>query len=535
MNRDNRSFWKRRSILQAAGVSVTATVGLQHASTVRAQNNDASVSIEDQESDGTSLVISAKTEDEARLIIFSGEETDGFEPQYRRMTLEPGTEFSDRTITLDRYIFESKQVGVTIQSNRNRLAQDEGFVEVDDSYPIDMTVEEPDIEYVLPPSDAEFYHPYVLYTPSVSDGEGVSDTRPLFVERGQPPINDVERIAGNAVNNLRRGGRWRREMAEEFGVPYLIPAFPGLYRPLAPSNMDLIDYHSLVADDTRHVRYDLQLLAMIEDAKERLTTEPYAISDKIHIHGSSSSATFASRFAILHPERVAAVSAGTTAQHPLPKETVDDDVPVVTQPDNETLLYPAGVGDLDELIGREFNSDAWKEIGKFFWMGGDDQGSRSFVNLPDERKEQVNDVFGTDRVEERFPVTQSVYQAVDPSAQFTIYEGWGHTTEPAVDDIMEFHLSRLNYDPTDEDEGDSTVDDDADDETSGESANEEEQDSESTQTEEDETVSGEENETTPANETDDEVPGLGTVSALAGIGSVVAYGILSPDGTNSEE
>ena len=535
MNRDNRSFWKRRSILQAAGVSVTATVGLQHASTVRAQNNDASVSIEDQESDGTSLVISAKTEDEARLIIFSGEETDGFEPQYRRMTLEPGTEFSDRTITLDRYIFESKQVGVTIQSNRNRLAQDEGFVEVDDSYPIDMTVEEPDIEFVLPPSDAEFYHPYVLYTPSVSGGEDASDTRPIFVERGSPPINDVGEIAEIAVSSLREGGPWRRKMAEELGVPYLIPAFPGLYRPLAPSNMDLIDYHSLVADDKRHVRYDLQVLAMVEDIKERLIDEPYAISDKIHIHGASSSATFASRFAILHPERVAAVSAGTTAQHPLPKETVDDDVPVVNQPDNETLLYPAGVGDLDELIGEEFNSDAWKETEKFFWMGGDDQGSRSFVNLPDERREQINDVFGTDRVEERFPVTQSVYQAVDPSAQFTIYEGWGHTTEPAVDDIMEFHLSRLNYDPTDEDEEDSTVDDDADDETSGESANEEEQDSESTQTEEDETDSGEENETTPANGTDDEGPGLGTVSALAGIGSVVAYGILSPDGTNSEE
>jgi len=537
MVRDTKLFQTRRSLLQTTGASITGIVGLQAVSPALAESDEASVSVEDQESDGTSLVISASTEDEGRLIILPQEERDGFDPQYIMMILEAGTEFSDRTIQLDRYLFESKGLAVRIESGRRLVAKDEAFVEVDPSYPIDMTVDDPNVTYVLPPDDAEFYHPYVLYTPAVSDEQDTSETRPVFVERGQPPINDVEKLAEFAVNNLSEGGSFRREMAEEYEVPFIIPAFPGLHGPLAPSNMDLIDYHSLTADDPRNVRYDLQLLAMIEDVKERLTEEPYPISDKIHIHGSSSSATFASRFAILHPERVTAISAGTTGQHTLPKETVGDDVPVINQPDNETLLYPVGVGDLAELIGEEFNADAWEEIEKFYWMGGDDQPDpdedprsyRSFVNLPTEREEQMLNVFGTKRIDERFAVTQSVYQAVDPSAQFTIYEGWGHTTEPAIDDIMRFHQNQLSYEPTEEDRDDSTVDDGATDGdgTTDDSSPEEERDTES--------AHEEENETTPTNGTDDEIPGLGAASALAGVGGIIAYGLLSPDEVDGKE
>lgn len=188
---------------------------------------------------------------------------------------------------------------------------------------------------------------------------------------------------------------------------------------------------------------------MVADVQERLADAEYDIADTIHLNGASSSATFVARFTILHPERVAAISAGITGVYTLPKEFVDSEVPAINENvDGKRLPYPVGVANLESLTGEEFNKEAWKDVDKYCYIGSEDRPDpeedstkyRSFGNLPEDLQELILDVYGTERINERFPVTKSVYEAVDPSAEFTIYDGYGHTTQPAQTDVIEFHL-----------------------------------------------------------------------------------------------
>ena len=211
--------------------------------------------------------------------------------------------------------------------------------------------------------------------------------------------------------------------------------------------------HTEVLEGEEYMRYDLQLLAMVDNVQERLADTEFEIANSIRLNGASSSGAFVTRFTILHPERVTAVSAGLIGAITLPKGVVDEEVPAVNHTvSGDPLPYPIGVANLDDLVGKEFNREAWEDVDKFLYNGGDDQPDpekepasyRDFENLSPDLATLMFDVFGEKRLDDRFSVSKSVYQAVDPSAQFTVYEGYGHTDRPAQDDIIEFHHRELD-------------------------------------------------------------------------------------------
>lgn len=56
------------------------------------------------------------------------------------------------------------------------------------------------------------------------------------------------------------------------------------------------------------------------------------------------------------------------------------------------------------------------------------------------------EVYGTNMQAERFPTSRAIYDEVDASAVFRIYEGVAHTPRPAEDDLVRFHERALNAD-----------------------------------------------------------------------------------------
>ncbi len=73
---------------------------------------------------------------------------------------------------------------------------------------------------------------------------------------------------------------------------------------------DALDRDVMVADTPELKRLDLQLLAMIADAKSILTSLQIEVEPKFLMTGFSASATFTNRFSFLHPETIKALAIG---------------------------------------------------------------------------------------------------------------------------------------------------------------------------------------------------------------------------------
>lgn len=116
----------------------------------------------------------------------------------------------------------------------------------------------------------------------------------------------------------------------------LTPLFP-----VGLSGPDDIDSYKRI--DSGGVRFDELLLSMVDEVAHRW---PVA-ADTFFLHGFSGGGQFANRFALLHPERLAAISIGAPGQITLP----DPDRP-----------WWRGVSDLSSLFGRPFDPAALARV-----------------------------------------------------------------------------------------------------------------------------------------------------------------------------
>ncbi len=128
------------------------------------------------------------------------------------------------------------------------------------------------------------------------------------------------------------------KLAEKLGAPILVPLFP---RPAIPSRDNLylhaLTRASLETQVAAYRRVDLQLVAMIDDARAALHAHHIDVDERVLLSGFSASGSFVNRFAFLHPDRVAAVACGSPGGWPLaPVSSIDGD----------ELDYPVGIADV---------------------------------------------------------------------------------------------------------------------------------------------------------------------------------------------
>lgn len=424
----------RRQLLKTAGFGIaTGSVLAPPASGARAgQEPAASVTFEDQSSDGTSVVVAeARTEVPAHLAVFDlrGDARVDGPP----VDLEAGETATDVAIGLDPPLEESQQLRATIiEKNGSDVASDTAFVRVGDD---EVVARGTDPTLVEPPASAGFEYPYYLYAPPVTSEQG-GDPRPVMVQ----PVNTGRPTDDFSVHReaarRRITERWTRRVSDELTVPLLVPVFP---RPESDPVDARHDPHSLDAF-TMHVtegplaRVDLQLKRMIEHARQRLTADGYPVANELVLNGFSASGTFVNRWAAMHPENVLSLSAGgTNGMAILP----------IAEAKGHTLNYQIGVADFESLVGKPFDREAVAEIEQFLYLGQLDGNDW----LPERHADDVYgnqsriafDVFGPDPQRDRFPYCQTVYEDVGASAHFEIYERVGHNPLPAVEDVVEFH------------------------------------------------------------------------------------------------
>jgi pimeloyl-ACP methyl ester carboxylesterase len=256
---------------------------------------------------------------------------------------------------------------------------------------------------------------YLYVSPGARTAAQNGDRQTILVQPNNSGANSDDQ-------KVHRSDAWwtgweRQSVADELGVILLVPAFirPGedwkIYT-------HALDRDSLTTTRADLARIDLQLLAMVDDARRTLRQAGIETDEKFLIQGYSASGMFANRFAVLHPQRVKAVAAGSPGGWPIaPLETFA----------SEALPYPAGVADLEMLTGKAFDAAAYKSVPQLIVMGSvDDNDSLDFRDGWDEEPAALVDrLFGKDP-QARWKPSESVYKAAGVNAQFILVDGVGH-------------------------------------------------------------------------------------------------------------
>lgn len=281
---------------------------------------------------------------------------------------------------------------------------------------------------VEPNSNKGFNFAYYLFVPSKTKME----PRPfLLVEPNNTgSTSDDLAVHDQAARKVTERGYLYR-ISKRLGSPMLIPVFP---RPATgwEAYIHYLNRRTIEIDAGPLKRVDLQLKAMIQDARARLSQSGVRVAPNILLNGFSASGGFALRFAALHPQFVQAVSAGGINALPtLP----------LKEWQNQKLPFPIGVGDLEIVTGEKFDVKAYLKIPQKIYMGElDTNDTVPFRDSWSEREaEIIRKTFGTKMMPERWIKIQSILKSTGAKVNLTTYPGVGHSVTPEIEeDIFQF-------------------------------------------------------------------------------------------------
>lgn len=288
----------------------------------------------------------------------------------------------------------------------------------------------PDIRKIDAAPEKGFSYPYYLFVPNVTD-----KTTPRYILVS--PNN-----TGSGKDDLAvHEANVKRRMAQvpmAFGkldVPFLMPVFP---RPEKDWKIytHALDRDSMTTDKKEYARFDLQLVAMIDDARKRLAEEKIATEKRVLMYGFSAAGMFTNRFTFLHPDRVLAAAVGSPGGWPI--------APVAKFKEKQ-LRYPIGTDDIKAVSGKTIDSEALRKVRFFVFLGDkDDNDSVVFSDgYEEEDKNLVFELFGKTPVE-RWETSKKLYADAKLNAEFKLYPDIAHTITPAIiADINAFFITAM--------------------------------------------------------------------------------------------
>jgi hypothetical protein len=288
---------------------------------------------------------------------------------------------------------------------------------------------------VYPRKDSGFSYPYYLSIPSnIVTSKDIN----IIVE----PNND-----GRTGNVDTQDAMVKEKILNEWSLAaninkqlnsiILMPVFPRGVTVDGVVNGNIytheLDRDTILGKDKESIRIDDQLANMIKDAKSIINKEGVtSIKEKVFMVGFSASARFSNRFALLHPELVQAVATGGINSNPmLPLETLV----------GQKLIYPVGIGDAKEILGRDINLEAYKKVKQFIYMGElDTNDDVPYSDGYDEPERQlIYNLIGKNQLPDRWNKTQEIFKNLPYPIQFVTYKGIGHqTSNDTRDDVINF-------------------------------------------------------------------------------------------------
>jgi pimeloyl-ACP methyl ester carboxylesterase len=156
-------------------------------------------------------------------------------------------------------------------------------------------------------------------------------------------------------------------------------------------------------------RSDLALLDMVDALRAR-----HGLRERrLHLFGFSGGGQFAHRFALAHPERVAALGVGAAGWYTMP---------------DPTTPYPAGLRGAEFVFGRTLDLQAFLRLPMRVWVGARDDGADRNLRID----AQICAAQGASRIERAQRWVQSVrdaaaQRAIDCDAGCELLSGAGHS------------------------------------------------------------------------------------------------------------
>jgi dienelactone hydrolase len=277
--------------------------------------------------------------------------------------------------------------------------------------------------------EAGFAYPYYLYVPpELREAKARKQRQTILVlPNNTGKLDDALEIhEADVKKRMATSGA----IASFLKVAVLMPVFP---RPASDWRIytHALDRDALTTGKKQFGRFDLQLVAMIDDARERLSKENLKFDKRVLISGFSASGMFANRFTFLHPERVKAAAIGSPGGWAIAPASVYKE---------KTLRYPIGVGDFKTVSGRELDLKRLRKVPLFIFLGdADDNDSVIFGDsYEEEDKNLIFELFGKTPVE-RWSISKTLYEQSNLNAEFRLYPNVKHTvTTEMRDDIRAF-------------------------------------------------------------------------------------------------
>lgn len=281
-----------------------------------------------------------------------------------------------------------------------------------------------------------FNFPYFLFIPDKISAE---NELVLIVEPNNSGFadDDLQKHVEKAQRTAGKEFYTGNYVARKLEYPLLVPVFP---RTRANWKIYTHAFDRDVArqKDNELERIDLQLLAMAEDAHKKLAEKGFRLHDKFLMTGFSASGTFVNRFTAVHPEKVLATAAGgLNGLLILPLEELK----------NKLLNFPLGVNDFQDLFGKPFNAETFKNTPQFLFMGElDNNDAIPYEDGYDlDERQLVFELLGEEMQPTRWQKCREIYDQENVNATIKTYPGIGHEQPEAVkDEIVEFFKNHIN-------------------------------------------------------------------------------------------
>jgi hypothetical protein len=279
-----------------------------------------------------------------------------------------------------------------------------------------------------------FNYSYYLFLPS---GSRNNNPTYLLVEPNNSgkPTDDIAFQDADARFTAETSSVGR-SISKKLGLPLLVPVFP---RPekIWKTYTHALDRDAMLITEGDMKRIDLQLIAMIDDARERLKRLGIAADEKVMLNGFSASGTFANRFTLLHPARVKAVaSGGINGIAMLP----------VKELDKTALEYPLGIVDFETITGHPFDVREYRTVPQYIYMGAKDSNDASLFkdSYDDSERTIIHTLIGKVMMPDRFKKCESIYQEQHINARFVVYPDVGHgVNKQIIVDLCRFFRSEM--------------------------------------------------------------------------------------------
>ena len=280
-----------------------------------------------------------------------------------------------------------------------------------------------------------FNYAYYLYVPKTITTEPAGKISSLIVIPNNTGKLDDD-IAFHDDDVKRKMGQVGPYLTSAGVVaPVLMPVFP---RPAAEHRIytHSLDRDTMTADKKEFHRLDLQLIAMIKDARGRLRSEGVKTEEQVMMQGYSASGMFVNRFVFMHPELVKAAIIGAPGGWAIAP---------VSRFNEKELTYPAGVADLKAISGKKFELNRVRKVHLLMILGAEDTNDAVPMGDAYDKRETdlVISLFGKTPVD-RWTHTVKLYKDAGLSAEFKLYPATGHQMSKEMrDDMVEF-LRRHN-------------------------------------------------------------------------------------------